>query len=120
MTGPSQTDSAGSEPAKPLFSAERTERAGAIVIALHGELDVSSAGRFLEAAADVGPGSRLILDLSGLDFIDSAGLRSLMNLDLRARAEDWEFALAAPAPTVMRLLKLTGFEQRLAILDAAP
>ena len=55
-----------------------------------------------------------------LDFVDSAGLRALMRLDLRARAEGWDFAVAAPTPPVLRLLRLTGFDARLSILDAPP
>ncbi len=110
---------AADEP-RPVFSVARTERAGDVVLALRGELDLHSADRLLAAASGLTPGGRLILDLSELTFIDSAGLRALMNLDLRARAAGWGFALAAAAPVVLRLLKLTGFDKRLAILDTAP
>ncbi len=105
------------EPAPP-FAADRDERDGATVVALRGELDLHSSGLLLDATTDVAAGSRLVLDLSGLAFVDSAGLRALMNLDLRARADGFELVLAAPGPAVLRVLRLTGFDKRLPIEDA--
>jgi anti-sigma B factor antagonist len=105
------------DPAPP-FAVDRDERGGTTVLALRGELDLHSAGVLLAATTDTPPGSRLVLDLSRLVFVDSAGLRALMNLDLRGRAEGFELALAAPGPAVLRVLRLTGFEQRLPIEDA--
>ncbi len=89
------------------------------MLALQGDLDMASAGQLVQAAADITPGSQLIIDLRKLEFMDSSGLRTLMNLDLRARAEGWSVALAGPQPAVMRLLTLTGFQDRVTILDDA-
>jgi anti-anti-sigma factor len=50
--------------------------------------------------------------------MDSTGLRALMNLDVRGREEGWALSLASPQAPVMRLLKLSGFEERIAIRDA--
>jgi phosphoserine phosphatase RsbU/P len=49
-------------------------------------------------------------DLHGLD-----GVRMLMNLDLRSRAEGWSLAITRPQPAVARLLRLSGFAERVAI-----
>lgn len=102
----------------PGFSVDRAEREGTVVLALHGELDLATVGQLVEAAAGVAPATQLVIDLTDLEFMDSTGLRTLMNLDVRGRAEGWTISLAAPQPQVMRLLKLSGFEDRIQIRDA--
>jgi anti-sigma B factor antagonist len=109
---------AGSAEPAPPFGVDRDQRDGTTVLALRGELDLHSAGVLLAATTAVAAGSRLVLDLSRLVFVDSAGLRALMNLDLRSRAEGFELVLAAPGPAVLRVLRLTGFDKRLPIEDA--
>ena len=91
-----------------------------VILALHGELDLACNGSLAEAAIDIPPGAQLILDLSGLSFIDSSGLRTIMNLDLRSRAEEWSLSLTQPAPAVRRVLTLCAIDDRIAIQDAAP
>ncbi len=117
---PGSTPPPASRQPAPPFAMDRDRRADLLVLTLHGELDLSTAGLLTDAADDLGGATRLVLDLAELSFIDSAGLRALMNLDLRARSEGWDLALAVPAPVVLRLLKLTGFDKRLDILDRLP
>jgi anti-sigma B factor antagonist len=100
------------------FSVERTEGDGTVVLALKGELDLATVSQFVEAAADVPPGAKLVIDLTDLEFMDSAGLRALMNLDLRARREGWEISLTRPQRAVMRLLDLSNVGDRIPIRDA--
>ena len=98
----------------------RSDRPGTVILSLHGELDLACNGSLAEAAIEIPPGAQLILDLSGLSFIDSSGLRTIMNLDLRSRAEGWSLSLAQPAPAVRRLLALCAVDDRIEIQDAAP
>ena len=100
------------------FSIVRTERDDTVVLALMGELDIATVGQLIEAAAPVLPATQLVLDLEQLEFMESSGLRALMNLDLRARREGWALSLARPQPAVMRLLKLSSFGDRVPIRDA--
>ena len=77
------------------------------VLTLEGELDLAAAPR-LRARFDETPSEQaLVLDFSGVTFIDSAVLKEL----LRARAELAErnvrLVLAGVAPPVRRLLDLT-------------
>ena len=102
----------------PGFSVERSEREGTTVLALHGELDISTTDELARAASGIAPGTELVIDLTDLEFMDSAGLRALMNLDLRAREEGWTVSLTSPQPAVLRLLKLSGFEDRIPIRPA--
>jgi anti-sigma B factor antagonist len=116
MTRPprSRQDAAVPDP----FSVERTESTGTVVLALKGELDLAAVPHLVEAAAEIPAGAQLVIDLADLEFMDSSGLRALMNLDLRARREGWEITLARPQRAVMRLLDLTHVGDRIPIRDA--
>jgi anti-sigma B factor antagonist len=103
-----------------LLTITRAERDDTVVLALDGELDVSTAGKLVADAAGVPAGGRLVLDLSALSFMDSAGVRALMNLDVRSRAEGWTLVLAGAQPPVVRLLAICHFDQRVEMRDAAP
>ena len=87
------------------------------VLYLSGEFDLTGTALFDEAASRLLPADRLIVDLTELEFMDSSGLRSLMNLDLRIRAERARLTLRGPQPQVLRLLRMCGFDERLEIVD---
>jgi anti-anti-sigma factor len=97
--------------------------AGTTQIAVTGELDGASAPTLLEAFHELvssGEARRLTLDLGHLEFIDSAGLRAL--IELEHGAERREIALVVvPAPEeVTHLLQLAGVAQRLRLVDDGP
>jgi anti-anti-sigma factor len=84
-------------------------------LALHGELDINS-GPALEAAlraAEREAGERLIVDLGGLTFIDSAGIHRLLESDRRLRSKGRRIWLRPGPAQVQRLLELTGALNRL-------
>jgi anti-sigma B factor antagonist len=102
------------------FFITSSEREGELILALRGELDLASSGELAEAAAGIVPGTSVTLDLRELSFMDSSGIRTLMNLDLRSRAEGWTLALASPQPAVRRVMTICAFEDRIPIVDAEP
>jgi anti-anti-sigma factor len=61
--------------------------------------------RALSAAA--APGSRVIVDLEGLAFIDCSGLCAMVSAWNQARQAGGDLRLAAPQQLVLRLLSLT-------------
>lgn len=83
---------------------------GAVRVSLRGELDLASTrqmeGRFA-AIYEQGP-SRVVVDLSGLAFIDSSGLRILLVADARAREHGYELVLVAGQEPVQRVFEMTG------------
>ena len=82
---------------------------GHVVIALRGELDMLDAANVAaELAAAVARDPDLIIDLTGLDFIDCSALGVLLRVQQLARQADGELLLAAPQQHVLRLLTLTG------------
>jgi anti-anti-sigma factor len=85
------------------------ECGGRLVVALSGEVDATnaegSAALIATVAARV---PSLIVDLTGLKFIDCAGTRALAAAARRVRQAGGGLVLAAPAPLVLRVLDLTG------------
>jgi anti-sigma B factor antagonist len=73
---------------------------------LVGELDMSSADDLLRAVAEAleEPGGDLTLDMSGLAFIDSSGLRAL--LEISHRLAGGRLILAAPSEQVVKVFSL--------------
>lgn len=86
-----------------------------VTLELVGELDAAGVDPVLEAATQLPADGHLTIDMSQLTFMDSSGIRVLMSLDLRRRAEGWELTLLAPQPQVLRVLRLCGFEDRFEI-----
>jgi anti-sigma B factor antagonist len=87
-----------------------------------GELDAYTVSQFREALAGFVGVDRLVIDLSGVPFMDSAGLGALIGGIRRARESEGEVAVACSRPTLTRLLHTTGFDRIVPVtetLDAA-
>jgi anti-sigma B factor antagonist len=81
---------------------------GQAVVTLSGELDVADAARVVAAlAATVARQCVIIVDLAGLEFIDSSGLAALIRVRTQARQAGGDVLLAAPQHQVLRVLALT-------------
>jgi anti-anti-sigma factor len=76
-----------------------------------GELDAYTVGQFRESLAELASVPRLLIDLSEVPFMDSAGLGALIGGIRRAREADGEVAVACSRPTLTRLLHTTGFDR---------
>jgi anti-sigma B factor antagonist len=94
----------------PLLSVQVAEVPGQVVIALEGELDVSTAPLLHEVLRDatVESSNEIVLDLSALSFVDSTGLSLLVSANKRAVSAGEVFILRDAQPTVMRVLDVTG------------
>jgi anti-sigma B factor antagonist len=76
-----------------------------------GELDAYTVGQFRESLADLASVPRLLIDLSAVPFMDSAGLGALIGGIRRAREAGGDVAVACSRPTLTRLLHTTGFDR---------
>jgi anti-sigma B factor antagonist len=83
---------------------------GTAVVQLRGELDLASAQQMEDSFAQIDAGAprRVIVDLGGLAFIDSTGLRLLLQADTRAREHGYELVLRPGMPPVQRVFEVTG------------
>src|SRR5258708_24038897 len=93
-----------------MFSANlsTSECDGQVVVALRGELDVLDAASLAAALAEVVAREPVIIvDLAGLEFIDSSGAAALVLVRKQARHARGDLLLAAPQAPVMRFLTVT-------------
>ena len=76
-----------------------------------GELDAYTVATFRDALSGLAAQPRLVIDLSDVPFMDSAGLGALIGGIRRARENGGEVAVACSRPTLTRLLHTTGFDR---------
>jgi anti-anti-sigma factor len=87
-------------------------------VSLYGEMDLATAEiveselRSLEASAE----EVILVDLSGLEFIDSAGLGVLLRACTRLH-EDQRLGLMRPRDQVFRMLEISGLAEYLPFID---
>jgi anti-anti-sigma factor len=95
--------------------AEEEGAGGERLILVHGELDIATAGELERALLRPRePGKRVILDLAGLRFMDSTGLRVLMRALSEAKAGRWELFVRNVPANIQRLFSISGVQ------DAVP
>lgn len=82
-----------------------------------GELDAYTVGEFREALSGLTSSNRLLIDLSDVPFMDSAGLGALIGGIRRAREAGGDVAVACSRPTLTRLLHTTGFDRIVSVTE---
>ncbi|MFD1530480.1 STAS domain-containing protein [Pseudonocardia aurantiaca] len=78
----------GVPPAEQLMTIARDDQGGCLILAVRGEVDLSTGGRLLEAGSATlreARGRPLVLDLTGVDFLSSSGLGLLVALNDEGR-----------------------------------
>jgi len=95
------------------------ESADATVIAISGELDAAASAGLRDRLLSLIPGSSMIrLDLSGLTYISSAGLRTLLLVYRHAQGEGSAVTLTGIRDEVRFVMSATGFLSLFEIEDA--
>lgn len=90
------------------------------IVQICGELDISTAPDLRERLLAILKRrtlSRLILDLSELEFMDSSGVAVLVNTERRARLLGSTVVLVAPQRPVSRVLQICGLDRYLPVFD---
>jgi anti-sigma B factor antagonist len=90
---------------------------GGAIVAISGEVDVCSEDPLQLSLLQVirGCGARLTLDVSGVSFMDCAGLRALLVTRRRAEMRGGFLRLTAASAAVRRIIELTGVQEALAM-----
>ncbi len=83
------------------------------VISVSGEIHVSTAPEFSQRLSDaIAAGTRgVVIDMSGVEFIDSTGLSVLLNALRLVGQRDGALALVCTNPTVLRLFQITSLDE---------
>lgn len=92
------------------FAVERRDAAdGATVLACFGELDLATLPALVDQSRRAEANRReIILDLRGLDFIDSRGVAMILALDQRVREAGGRLTIVRGPETVNRVFEITG------------
>jgi anti-sigma B factor antagonist len=96
------------------------ERDGISVFELEGRIDTQGAeemDRALQAAIAEGK-HKMILDLSAVNYISSAGLRTLADVLTQNREHEGDLKLVGLNQKVLRVLHIIGFDKFFAIYEA--
>jgi anti-sigma B factor antagonist len=91
-----------------------------LILELDGELDMASSD-VLQAAlarANGGEASAVVLDLRGVRFLDSTGLKAIFKARKAVGARGQQFAVTPGSAQVQRLLSLTRLDEHLRTIDS--
>jgi anti-sigma B factor antagonist len=108
--------------ANELLEIAVSESGGVRLVRLTGELDMAGVDRFqrlLNPTQSPGPAT-FVLDMRELTFIDSSGLRALINADQQVRAEGGRFIVVRGPDRVNEVLEITGVARRIELVDEPP
>jgi anti-anti-sigma factor len=95
------------------------QRGGTVHVSLVGELDISTATRLEDELGrqEAERPELIVLDLQGLTFMDSTGLRLLISADARAREEGRSLTIVRGSEMVQRVMRLTRLDERLNVVE---
>jgi anti-anti-sigma factor len=98
----------------------RSERDGVVhTVSLFGELDLATASDVESELqrAEASDALSIILDLSGLTFMDSTGVRVVLRAHARSRADSNRLALLRGPAAVQRVFEICGLCDQLPFAD---
>ncbi|WP_319446764.1 MULTISPECIES: STAS domain-containing protein [unclassified Mycobacterium] len=115
MNEPNMADDDQS-PSQQAFAVDQSRIAGAVVLSVRGDIDALTAPHLTDAmlAALPEPPSAVIVDLSDVDFLASAGMTALVTANERT-APGVRFLVVADGSGTSRPLKLMGLDRVLAL-----
>jgi anti-sigma B factor antagonist len=90
-----------------------------VVMSVAGKIDALTAESLTEALLEniQAGATQLITDLSGVNYISSAGLRSFLRAQKEIRGCDGDLRLAGVQPNVLQILQLSGFTSIFKMFD---
>jgi anti-anti-sigma factor len=95
------------------------ELPGATLVVLRGKLDVAGASAIeLNFSATAGARKALVVDLSGVSFVASMGMRLLLLVGKTMAARGGKMALLSPLPEVASVLHTAGIDTVIPICAA--
>ncbi len=94
----------------------KTTDGNAVMLSLSGWLDALSAPALAAAVGEVGETCDLVLDLEGLEYLSSMGLREIVRAQ-RKMSQKGSFTVVRVPQTVADVLRMTGLYGRLNILS---
>jgi len=92
---------------------------GCVELAVCGEVDPETASLLESALEGVSPSAaRIAVDLSAVTFMDSTGLKVLLDAYRNGRQGQEALVLRSPTPMIRQLLNITGLDELIPIESA--
>ena len=97
------------------FSISVQSQRNVVTVAPRGELDIATVDQLqqeLERLRDK-PTARIVIDLRGVEFLDSTALHLLVSAQHHAQHGDWKLTIVPGPPAVQRIFEITRTIDRL-------
>lgn len=101
-----------------ILTLDMAESSGRRVLTANGEIDLATAPMLEERLDELLRDGGVVLDLTAVSFIDSTGLRVILNAHQNAQEQAQSFPIIAVDGPVMRLFDITGVGTRLALFSS--
>lgn len=99
---------------------EAGDHPGHTVLRPKGDIDAYSVGKFREALTELSEVDRLLIELSAVPFMDSAGLGALIGGIRRVKSDnEGTVVVFCDQPALTRLLHTTGFDRIVPVVETA-
>ena len=96
------------------------KESNALVVAVSGRMDAVTAPEFEKSiSGSIAQGEKaFVINLSGLEYISSAGLRSILIAAKRLKEEDGKLIFSGPQGHVKEVFAMSGFYELFKIYDS--
>ncbi len=91
----------------------KDEQADVLVVKVEGWLDIQSNREFAQQMRDLPTQKKLVLDLEGLEYISSSGVREIVDIILRM--PEGNFSIINVNENVMSVFKIIGLDKKVMI-----
>jgi anti-anti-sigma factor len=101
------------------MNCSETALGGSILVKPTGRIDLTNSDAFKDVLSDALAKAKIavIVDMSQIDYISSAGLRSLMIVFKASKTESKSFAVAGLQPLVMEIFTISRFNLVFPLFD---
>jgi anti-anti-sigma factor len=100
-----------------VLKQETDDQAKLIVLTVLGEVDIATVGQLGEALQLLDDGYSLVLDLTSTSFMDSSGLRLIVETNGELAARGQQLKIAANG-AISRLIEVTGLRDQLDVHES--
>jgi anti-anti-sigma factor len=97
------------------------QSAGLVRVCPVGEVDLATVDRVRDEleAVKAGGARRVALDLRHTTFLDSSGLRLIVEAQQSSNADGWQFGVIPGPPVVQRAFEIAGLKRMISFVDGA-
>ncbi len=96
---------------EPRLNVTTSDHLGSTLVHVEGEIDLATAPQFERELQRTGPAGELIIDLSGVAFMDSTAVGVLARKSKQLADDDRRLILVSAAGAVRRVLEVSGLDK---------